>query len=129
MADISWESFKNEDGSIDWKARKQANIDRGGECYTCGSFIFNIFDKPEHKCRRQCGECASLENKEELDHSRYVRCPKCGYYWDPSETEDYQAFEDGEHSMTCGECEFEFEISTSISYNFQSPELEKNEVV
>lgn len=45
----------------------------------------------------------------------------CGGDWNVFETDDYDLYSEGEHEVTCIDCNHEFEVSTTISYNFQSP--------
>jgi DNA-directed RNA polymerase subunit RPC12/RpoP len=126
---INFEDYKKENGDIDWKAYKAAQIAAGERCPKCDSRMSTLFNNKKYE--HLCSECESLAENEELSHSSYIRCPKCKESWDPSDREDYDCYQDGEHSVTCSSCNHEFEVSTSVSYLFTSPELldqgEKNE--
>lgn len=80
----------------------------------------NFWTKLESAC---CPDCRLIPHKEELDHSSLIRCPKCGDTWDPQHDDDYAVLGEGVHAVSCGECEHDFTVSTSISWNFTSPAL------
>ena len=115
---VSISSYKDEKGEIDWKAYRQAQIDQGDKCYKCETYI--SFGKGY---RSLCHECMSLNNKEETSHSSYIRCPKCKTTWEPRDSDDFEFYTDGDHEVTCSECDHEFQITTYVSYTFHSPEL------
>lgn len=95
----------------------------GRRCQMCG--VFDVSDKG-YPCT--CYECTHLvTDKGEVRHSDYIRCPKCRSQSQPGDCEMYELFEEGEHRVTCQFCENEFEVSTSISYTFRSPELIEEE--
>lgn len=115
---IHLKDFEDEKGKIDWKAYNKAEEDAGERCYKCGSHI--IFAKG---FRTICYSCSKATDSEEFDHDCFLRCPKCKETWNPDDTEDYDVYADGEHGVICPECNNEFEITTSVSYSFTSPEL------
>ena len=73
----------------------------------------------------QCGNCAAKASPEALDSDSELRCPKCGYCW-RVECED-GVYEDGEHEVSCGECDHGFTVSTRVSFSFKSPPLESRD--
>jgi hypothetical protein len=118
---INPDDFKKADGYIDWDACNKARVEAGEKCYKCGGFIVSFSNK--NKSRQLCSQCESLEEKDEVDHDSLIRCPKCKASWDISEHEDYHLYEDGEHDVTCYDCNHEFKVTTNVSYSFTSPEL------
>lgn len=119
------ELCKNPDGSTDWKKYNelqaeelQARKDKGEVCQRkrCNRFILWAKGQPQ-----TCDDCKNLDKQDELHHPSDVRCPKCGYHWRIGEADDYERYGEGEHEVTCLECEFEFEITTWVSYTFVSP--------
>ncbi len=121
MSMVKMDDFRGEDKCIDWHAFHKAQIEAGEICQRCQTHItLSMFNKGIATLCYQCRE--ATEKTEELWHDKFVRCPKCGHLWDPSECEDYDLLGDGEHDATCPECDHDFEISTSISFSFKSPE-------
>ena len=116
MARTEMDDFKGEDGKIDWGAYKQAQVDSGEDCQKCGSFL--MFPKGYPTL---CTSCKKAEGTEEIWHDSFVRCPKCGYMWDPMVCEDYHLLSDGDHDAFCCECDHEFAMGTSVSFSFKSP--------
>lgn len=118
MSRTKMDDFRKGDGKIDWQAFHNAEVEAGDICQKCHTFI--LFAKVGPVL---CGQCRkATEETEELWHDRFVRCPKCGYMWDPSETDDYHLMADGDHDAHCCECDHEFEMGTSISFSYKSPE-------
>lgn len=110
-----------EDISARLKRERQVKIDSGENCSRCGIWIFTLNGGPGH--RRECIACRAIsEDRGEVSHTKYIRCPKCGESWNPWEGDDYDVFEEGPSSVTCGECDHEFEVTTTVSYTFTSPE-------
>jgi len=118
MTKISYDDFRRKDGSIDWHALRSAEIGNGDICYVCGRFA-DIFGGKGY--RQKCNECTQMDGSGELDHEKYLRCPRCGYHWDPYEAEDYKVFEEDSHEVWCEKCDFKFEVSTMVTYCFTSP--------
>jgi len=114
----SLDDFRKEDGHIDWDAYKKEEINNGERCFNCDNFIG--FGRGE---KRMCYSCSNISKKDSLDHSHLIRCPKCKNTWDINDGDDYDFFSEGEHSTSCPECNFQFEIITSVEYTFESPEL------
>lgn len=64
------------------------------------------------------------EEDEEFDtySTDYVICPHCGYAI-PTDFgyEDFpEAYEDGDHEITCPECDKNFILETSVSYSYET---------
>jgi uncharacterized C2H2 Zn-finger protein len=116
------DNFRGKDGNIDWNAYNQAEIENGERCFLCSQFIGWIGSGG----RRMCYSCSNIPKKESLDHERFARCPKCKATWDIRESEDYDLFSEGSHSVHC-ECGYDFEIETKVEYSFESPELLEEE--
>jgi len=130
------DDFRDEKGEIDWKAYRQAEIDTGERCYRCGDFIMlsfvcdivgSLFNRePKTPQKRLCPSCKSLDEKtgDEVTHERYIRCPKCGHQDDITDWDcDWgrEKYEEGDHEVTCNSCEYEFIITTNVSYSYTSP--------
>lgn len=120
---ISFADFKKEDGSVDWPRYQEARavehkaeIDAGKYCYKCDRYI--LFPKGH---RERCPACVALADPAECDHPKFVRCPKCGRSFEPAALDSYELYEAGEHKVTCGDCDHQFEVSTRVSYTFTSP--------
>lgn len=124
MTMISMKDFEDEKGHVDWKAYREAEEKAGEICFKCGTYIHSLTSE-----YTQCGECKRLDKKEEVYHTRFIRCPKCEHLFTPDEERwpgvARDLYEDGEHEVCCQECEHQFEISTQVTYEFQSPKLEK----
>jgi uncharacterized C2H2 Zn-finger protein len=120
---ISMDDFKKEDGNIDWKAYREAQINAGEKCYRCEQYIPSYFGTPK-PYRHLCNDCEELDtNHDEVNHDNLIRCPKCKHTFSIQDIEAWECYEDGEHDLNCPECEHEFRIETSVSYSFTSPEL------
>lgn len=117
---IMLDQFKKPDGTTDWAAYHDAQVNAGETCYECGHYI--IFS--DGKGKRKCADCRSLDSDEgAVDHSDKVRCPKCRHQMNISESELWSLYEDGEHDVSCRHCDHDFVVVTSVSYSFESPEL------
>jgi len=114
---IHIKDFEDKEGLIDWKAYRKAQEEAGDICFKCGNHIFSR-TKIGYT---QCGECKELGQKEEVCHTRFIRCPKCEYLFTPGE--QYKWYEEGQHEVFCWKCEHQFEITTYVTYEFQSPKL------
>jgi hypothetical protein len=123
---VDFEKCKLPDGTFDNKKYHELQLvelterkAKGEICQLPGCNHFIIYAKGYPQT---CSECRSLDNPDELNHSSNIRCPKCGYNWSVWEGEDSELFAEGEHEVTCHKCDHEFEVVTSVSYDFQSPE-------
>ena len=116
---ISIKNYTKEDGTVDWKAFKTAQIEAGEICLKCGAFI--LFDAGYPQL---CIACQKFEKDDEVRHEIFVRCPYCRDTFDPTDSDYYELLSDGEHIVSCPDCEKEYEISTAISWLFTSPPME-----
>lgn len=121
---FSLEDCKRPDGSTDWtrynelkKKEDEARIEKGELCRLCRRYIVWAKGYPQ-----SCAECKAIDNPGELHHDREVRCPKCGHHWGVGDGEDYELYAEDAHPVTCGECNYDFEVVTHVSYTFVSPE-------
>lgn len=88
-------------------------------CKVCHKLQFD--DKPN-----PCYYCRNLrDNPEEAEHPRCIRCPYCRYIEEvvPDGDRCY-LYEDEEHDVECTECGKEYQITTHVSYSFESRAIE-----
>ena len=62
---------------------------------------------------------------EEYYSSENVRCPKCGHLMPVGCGDLFTLFWEGIHIVCCNDCGHDFKIETSVSYTFESPEMEE----
>lgn len=117
---------KNPDGSTNWetyRAADRAERDQekrdGTRCSTCETYISITFKKGSPE---ECYDCKEAQKPGELRYSAKPRCPACMKTWNPGDTDDYDLYNEGEHEVTCPNCEHKFEVSTHVEYSFTSPE-------
>ena len=115
---VSMKDYEDKNGEVDWKAYRQAQVDAGEKCYKCNTYV--MFSKG---FRTLCSDCISLGDKGEISHDSFIRCPKCKESWDPSYSDDFEVYQDGDHEVHCSECQHKFQITTHVSYTFCSPAL------
>lgn len=124
MPDI--ENCRLPDGTFDHKKydelQKQENVERKAKGELCQLPNCNRFIVWSKGYPQTCSDCKALDDPDELDHPSDIRCPKCGHHWSAWEEEGHELYADGEHDVNCPECDHEFEVVTSVSYNFASPE-------
>jgi uncharacterized C2H2 Zn-finger protein len=96
-------------------------IEEGSRCYQCKKYLVAGLLSSVRR-RRRCHQCTKADDPGELDHDKFLRCPGCGHLWDPYEAEETGVFEEGPHDVRCPRCDREFEVETTISYSFTSPE-------
>jgi hypothetical protein len=114
----SIDDFKK-DGKVDWDAYHRAEVANGERCRTCGGFILFGNGSP-----RECRDCQDIaDSSDEVSHNDRVRCPKCRHVMNVSDSELWDLYEEGDHDITCRSCDHDFEVNTSVSYTFNSPEL------
>jgi hypothetical protein len=125
---IDFKSFKKPGGNTDWTAYRGAQVAAGEVCQKCHQHIFSFFGIPTAG-PRLCGECKALaEDAGEVNSSSYVRCPACGHQMGTNGF-DGELHSDGTHDVSCGECDHDFEVTTNVSFSFESPaRLAKEEV-
>jgi DNA-directed RNA polymerase subunit RPC12/RpoP len=100
----------------------------GEKCRKCGAYIFCL-RPPGYS--QLCWKCKQLDGADSVRDNRYIRCPKCRHSWNPFEDDCYfenSVFEEGEHDVSCPSCEHKFEVTTNVSYSFDSPALIVDEV-
>ncbi len=123
MTYILLSSFEKEDGSIDWAGYQKAKIDNGERCYQCSSFI--LFANGYKRLCARCNEMQSIEGM--VTHNNRVRCPKCRKEMGVQDYELYELYEEGEHLISCQNCDCDFNVETEVNYTFKSPELLREE--
>ncbi len=78
-----------------------------------------------------CSECRLLKASNPMTwarHSFMVRCPKCEHLQEAVPDCDFgEMYEEGEHTVTCDGCGLDYEISTHVTYSFESPPLAGDE--
>jgi hypothetical protein len=108
---VSFSDFKGPDGHIDWPAVRAAEVAAGERCYQCKRLSI-----PSRGYRALCASCGALADPYEVVHSNMIRCPDCGV---ARIVEDL--YQEGTHSVTCYECDYEFTVECTVSYSFTSP--------
>lgn len=117
-------AFEMPSGDINWAAYHAAQKANGEVCSKCNSY-FTPFGRG---CPSICEACKALSSDEEMSHNSIVRCPACGHGMEVDG--DMEVYADGEHSVTCTECDYDFEMQTSVSFSFRSPaRIKKEETV
>jgi len=53
------------------------------------------------------------------------KCPHCGASHDISQSGTYRLYEEGEHELTCGDCDRDFKVQTRVSYSFSTDEQDE----
>jgi len=102
--------------------RKACRIAAGEECSRCGRYLFTSIFNTRPPGPRQCSTCNSRSEPEPFQSDSELRCPSCLDVWSPSDSEDYQVYEEGEHDVACQGCGHDFIVSTMVTYDFTSPE-------
>lgn len=120
---ISFDDHRLKNGHIDWRSYTAAQVAAGEKCSTClEHIILNRTPGPT-----DCVNCRGLVKDEELTHNHFIRCPDCGEHWNPFKQEDYHVHEDGEHNVSCCNCNYGFEVSTMVTFTFTSPKRLKKD--
>ena len=118
---ISVDDHRKTDGTVDWRAYHQAQVQAGEVCMRCGGAIVFNHGRPE-----LCGSCHTMAtDTSEVVHGSCVRCPHCSHVFDVTSDCD-SLYEEGTHELDCPACEAPFEISTTVHYIFTSPKLERH---
>lgn len=124
------DDFKNPDGSVDWVRYHAAQVASGEHCSQCRG-LASYFHPPGHPTL--CSSCQGLDKArdEEVLHDDYIRCPKCGHLdkiseWDGCDSGDVM-YGDGDHTVSCSECDHEYMITTHVSCSYTSPAMIKEE--
>lgn len=103
---------------------QEAATENGERCWQCGRWIAAI--RPPGR-RQLCLDCKAADKPEAFCHDTRLRCPKCRCSWDVYAADYYDILAEGEHEVTCAECDHEFEVSTAVHHSFKSPELMREE--
>ena len=119
MSSVSFKDFENERGDVNWAAYEKAQVANGDKCSVCGAHI--MWGGKGHSER--CHQCKSMQDDgSELDHDNLLRCPRCGHSWNPGHDDDeWAVYSDDTHDVCCSKCDYDFEITTTVSYSFTSP--------
>jgi hypothetical protein len=123
MARIDIDNYRTDDG-IDWKAYEAAEIAAGQICSRCKAGILYPLLSEWSGGERLCGSCEKMDSeKGEVSHDTDLRCPKCGFLMNVNDYDLWEIgiWEDGEHEVSCVECECEFTVTTNMSHSFDSP--------
>ncbi len=84
-----------------------------------------------------CDECFKIHNLEKIRESikdgdadtfsdDYVVCPYCGFAIGDEDLADYpELYEDGEHEISCIECDKKFKVETMVSYDWETHRMEE----
>lgn len=121
---VTLDDHKRPDGTIDWKAYHQAQKDQGERCYQCGLYMPIVLGMFGCGHPRRCFDCERLDKQGDVTHERFIRCPKCGKTESVHDYDSdlYEMMQEGEHDVTCHSCDHTYEVSTSVTYTFRSPE-------
>lgn len=128
---ISFQQFKREDGSIDWAAFRQAEIEAGERCWQCHAYIISIFDRTNDvpAIRRFCEPCRRLrDDTGDVDHESRIRCPHCRLSapvaWDQARAYSCEGlYRDGETELRCVHCGEVFTVQVHVRYEYLSQSL------
>lgn len=117
----NFEDFRDDKGNVDWAAYRSTRVSIGEECMHCSKLIhLEGIDAPGHP--ESCRDCKNMiVDQGEVSHGDYIRCPACGNRITVHDGDSYELLSDGEHEVMCNECEFEFAITTDVTYIFTSP--------
>lgn len=119
---LSWDKEKLRIAEDAWRIRAKAI---GQICEECSSESY-FHDPPGYP--ELCYDCKKRLLPEEVDFNTKIRCPYCISSFDPYECEMYYIMNEGEHEITCPECNKNFLIYTNVERTYNSPALEaKNE--
>jgi hypothetical protein len=109
-----WARVKRED-----EEKRQS----GEKCCMCGEYIVCL--RPPGYSQR-CWKCKQLDGQGDVRDNRYIRCPKCRHSWNSFGDDcsfENSVFEEGDHDVSCPSCEHRFEVTTNVTYSFDSPAL------
>ena len=118
---IKFSDFEDKDGHIDWRAYHAAQVANGERCSNCGGFS-GLLSARGHPTI--CLECDEIYREAELNHHCLIRCPSCHQTWKTHD--DYELYEEGEHTVFCPTCDAKFEVTTKIKFTFISPRMEND---
>jgi hypothetical protein len=126
---ISYTAYQRGDGTVDWESYRAAQVEAGEICKTCGKILlgFSIFGNKPISGKRDCYDCHTIANdKDEVTHEVFIRCPHCKLTMDVMKDELYELTkEEGENETTCHHCNEDFSVETFITFSFKSPPLKE----
>lgn len=115
---IKMKDYEDTEGNLDWRAYNEAQVAAGEKCSKCHAYI--SFSKGR---MTECNDCKTLDQDHgEVSHDDFIRCPRCGHTHYAHDGDSYEILADGEHGYSCMECNYDFEITTHVSFTFNSPE-------
>lgn len=100
-------------------------------CEKCGKETYVVFGWE----RSICHKCREEEHAEELreqilsgeidctDCEDNIYCPWCGERYEIDN--EYSLYVDGSHDVTCYNCSKKFEVTTNVSYSFDTERIVK----
>lgn len=92
-----------------------------GTCKTCGKATTLSWQDKCYSCQQREYRVKvkeEIEETGETDCENEIYCPWCGEIYEPDcESELY---EDGEHELTCGECDKRFTVTVNVSYSYDT---------
>jgi transposase-like protein len=98
-------------------------------CEKCGKeFTPFLYDTMCYSCKKKKHQediADEIKNGEtdETDCEDEIYCPYCGELYEPDC--EYELYEEGEHDLTCGECDKEFIVTVNISYSYDTKRKKK----
>jgi transposase-like protein len=54
-------------------------------------------------------------------------CPHCGETFSVDNHEWWSLYEEGEHEITCPDCDWDFQVTTRVSYTFSTDNQERDD--
>ncbi len=116
---ISMDDHRLPNGAVDWESYRKAQVNAGERCGRCHKFTF----LGGQASPGLCAECHIMwQDDTSVDHSRRIRCPYCSHEMDVHDDELYDLYTEDEHDVCCTICDQYFQVSTTVSYTFTSPE-------
>lgn len=112
MIDIN--DYLDENRRISWPAYRRARRDAGEECDKCGGIIAKPAGNPI-----TCWNCRMLDPDVVITDCS-IRCPNCEQVTMVAESELFQM---GDHTICCDCCNHKYDITTRVTYAFESPAL------
>lgn len=91
-------------------------------CYRC------LIEQELERVQLNVKEAGPEEDPDTFS-SNYVICPYCGNALptDLGYADFPELYEDGEHKLTCPECDKDFRLTTSVSYSWETERIKDNE--
>lgn len=54
------------------------------------------------------------------------KCPHCGTEVNVGDNELWKLYEEGEHDISCPNCDLDFTVTTSVTYSFSTDDVEQS---